>query len=266
MIAPDIDPVAIRLGPLAIHWYGLMWVAGIVGGWWVGTLRARRYPSSGWREQEIGDLTFYIALGAVVGGRLGYVLFYNLGAYLQNPLGIFAVWTGGMSFHGGLLGVCVAMWLYARKTQRDFFEVSDFLALLTPVGLATGRLGNFINQELWGKTTDLPWGMVFKTGGPQPRHPSQLYEFALEGIALFAILWLYASKPRPVASLSGLFLVCYGTFRFIVELVREPDAHIGYLAFGWVTMGQVLSIPMILFGVWLMWWAYHRAGRAPATA
>lgn len=266
MIAPDIDPVAIRLGPLAIHWYGLMWVAGIVGGWWAGKLRATRYPSSGWRVQEIGDLTFYIALGAVLGGRLGYALFYNFDYYLQHPFGVLAVWTGGMSFHGGLLGVCVGMWLYARKTKRTFFDVSDFLVLLAPVGLATGRLGNFINQELWGKTTDLPWGVVFKTGGPLPRHPSQLYEFALEGVALFTILWIYAAKPRPAASVSGLFLVCYGLFRFIVELVREPDAHLGYLAFGWVTMGQLLSIPMILFGAWLMWWAYHRTNHAPAAA
>jgi phosphatidylglycerol---prolipoprotein diacylglyceryl transferase len=259
MLAPDIDPIAIRIGPLAIHWYGLMWVSGIVGAWWVGTLRARRYPQSGWQAQEIGDLAFYVALGAVLGGRLGYVLFYNLGYYLQNPLSTLAIWSGGMSFHGGLLGVCVAMWWYARKTQRSFFAVSDFMAVLTPIGLATGRLGNFINHELWGKPTDLSWGMVFKTGGPLPRHPTQLYEFALEGVVLFLILWVYASKPRPVGSASGLFLACYGLFRFIVELVREPDAHIGYLAFGWLTMGQLLSLPMLLFGVWLMWWAHRRA-------
>jgi phosphatidylglycerol:prolipoprotein diacylglycerol transferase len=262
MLAPDIDPVAIRLGPLAIHWYGLMWVSGIVGGWWVGTLRAKRYPAAGWQPQEIGDLAFYIALGAVLGGRIGYVLFYNLGYYLQNPFSAFAIWTGGMSFHGGLLGVCIAMWLYARKTKRGFFVVSDLLATLTPVGLATGRLGNFINQELWGKTTDLPWGMIFKTGGPLPRHPSQLYEFALEGVALFVILWLYSSKPRPTAAVSGLFLVCYGAFRFIVEFVRVPDAQLGYLAFGWLTMGQVLSVPMVLFGAGLMGWAYRRVARA----
>lgn len=265
MILPDIDPVAIRLGPLSIHWYGLMWVAGIVGGWWWGTLRARRYPRLGWQPQEVGDLAFYIAMGAVLGGRLGYVLFYNFSAYLQNPLSILAIWSGGMSFHGGMLGVCVAMWLYARKTKRSFFNVADFLSTLAPIGLATGRLGNFINQELWGRTTDLPWGVVFKTGGPLPRHPSQLYEFALEGVVLFLILWWYSSKPRPAAATSGLFLVGYGTFRFIVELVREPDSHIGYLAFGWLTMGQVLSVPMILFGALLMWWAYRRAARTASV-
>jgi phosphatidylglycerol:prolipoprotein diacylglycerol transferase len=254
----DIDPVAIRLGPLAIHWYGLMWVTGIVGGWWWGAYRARRYPLLGWRSEEVGDLAFYVAMGAVLGGRLGYVLFYNLGYYIQHPFSIFAIWSGGMSFHGGLLGVCAAMWWYARKTQRPFFIVADFMAGLAPIGLAAGRLGNFINQELWGSVTTLPWGVVFKTGGPLPRHPSQLYEFALEGVALFLIIAWYSSKPRPAAAASGLFLAGYGAFRFLVEFVREPDAHLGYLAFGWVTMGQVLSLPMILFGTGLMWWAYRR--------
>ncbi len=257
MIAPEIDPVALRLGPLAIHWYGLMYIVGFLGGWWVGTVRARR-PGSGWRAEEIGDLVFYVALAAILGGRLGYVLFYNLGQYARHPLEVFYIWTGGMSFHGGLLGVAIAMWLYARKTHRRFLAVTDFLMPLVPIGLGPGRIGNFINQELWGKVTDGPWGMVFRTGGPLPRHPSQLYEGALEGVALFIILWLYASKPRPTGAVSGLFLLCYGLFRFIIEFVREPDVQLGYLAFDWVTMGQVLSLPMMAIGAWLLWRAAQR--------
>ncbi len=258
LLAPDIDPVALRLGPIAIHWYGLMYVVGFLGGWALGVYRARR-PGSGWRPEEISDFLFYIALGVIVGGRLGYVLFYNFGYYLRHPLEVFFIWTGGMSFHGGLIGVCVALWFYARKTQRPWLAVTDYLAPLAPVGLLPGRIGNFINQELWGRVTDAPWGMVFRTGGPLPRHPSQLYEAALEGLALFLILWLYARAPRPLGAVSAMFLIFYGLFRFLVELVREPDAHIGYLAFNWVTMGQVLSLPMIALGVWMLWWAHRRA-------
>jgi phosphatidylglycerol:prolipoprotein diacylglycerol transferase len=260
MIAPDIDPVALRLGPLAIHWYGLMYVVGFLGGWWAGTLRARR-PGSGWKPEEIGDLTFYVALGAILGGRLGYVLFYNFGHYLQHPFEVFAIWSGGMSFHGGMLGVAFALWYYARKTGRAFFAVTDFLVPLAPLGLGPGRLGNFINQELWGKVSDVPWAMVFRTGGPLPRHPSQLYEFALEGVALFAVLWWYSARPRATGAVTGLFMIFYGAVRFAVEFVREPDAHLGYLALGWVTMGQILSVPMILFGAGLLWFARTRAAR-----
>ncbi len=256
MFAPNIDPVAVHLGPIAVHWYGLMYLVGFVGGWWWGRLRANR-PGSGWRAEEIGDLTYYVALGAILGGRVGYVLFYNLSHYLQHPLEVFYIWTGGMSFHGGLLGVALAMWLYGRKTGRGFFAVTDFICPLAPLGLGPGRVGNFINQELWGKVTDLPWGVVFRTGGPLPRHPSQLYEFALEGVVLFLILWWYTSKPRSVGATSGLFLICYGAFRFLIEFVREPDAQLGYLAFNWLTMGQVLSLPMIAIGVWLMRRAAH---------
>jgi phosphatidylglycerol---prolipoprotein diacylglyceryl transferase len=263
MLAPDIDPIAVHIGRFGIHWYGLMYLVGFVGGWWLGVWRAKR-PNSGWQPQEIADLLFYIALGVILGGRLGYVLFYNLPYYAQHPLEVFAIWTGGMSFHGGLLGVCIAMWLYARRTNRHWLAVTDFLAPLVPVGLGPGRIGNFINQELWGKVTDLPWGMIFKTGGPLPRHPSQLYEASLEGVALFAILWWYARKPRATGSVSAVFLMFYGLFRFLVEFVREPDPQLGYLAFGWVTMGQVLSLPMILGGIWLLWWSQRR--EAPPRA
>jgi len=260
LLAPNIDPVAISLGPLKIHWYGLMYVIGFFGGWWLGVTRAKR-PASGWRAEEVADLLFYAALGVILGGRLGYILFYNLGYYLSHPLEVFFLWTGGMSFHGGLLGVILAMWLFARKSNRHWLAVTDFIAPLVAIGLGAGRLGNFINHELWGKVTDVPWGMVFRGAGPLPRHPTQLYEFALEGMALFLILWLYSSKPRPTAAVSGLFLLCYGSFRLLVEFVREPDAHLGYLAFGWVTMGQVLSLPMILLGAWMIGWAYRRMAR-----
>jgi phosphatidylglycerol---prolipoprotein diacylglyceryl transferase len=252
MLAPDIDPVAFALGPLKVHWYGLMYLTGFVGGWALAVYRAGR-PEYGWRREEVGDVLFYLAVGVIVGGRLGYVLFYNFGYYLKHPLEVFYLWTGGMSFHGGLLGVIAAMWLYARRTQRGFFAVADFIAPVAAIGLGAGRIGNFINQELWGRVSDVPWAMVFaRTGGPQPRHPTQLYEFALEGVALFVILWLYSARPRPAGAVSGMFLVCYGAFRFFVEFFRVPDAHLGYLAFGWLTMGQILSVPMVLFGAWLL--------------
>lgn len=254
---PNIDPVAISIGPVAVHWYGLMYLVGFIGGWWLGSLRARR-PGSGWRAEEIGDLLFYVALGVVIGGRVGYILFYNFALFLDDPLVLFRVWQGGMSFHGGLLGVLLAMWLYGRKTQRTFFQVTDFIAPLVPVGLGAGRIGNFINGELWGRPTELPWGMVFPFVDQQPRHPSMLYEALLEGLVLFVILWLYSSRPRPVAAVSGMFLLWYGVFRFAVEFVRQPDAHIGFIAFGWLTMGHLLSLPMILFGLLLLWLANSR--------
>jgi phosphatidylglycerol:prolipoprotein diacylglycerol transferase len=256
--APDFDPVAIKIGPLGIHWYGLMYIVGFVAGWWLGVYRAGR-PNSGWRKQEISDLLVYVAFGIVIGGRLGYVLFYNPGHYLANPLEVIQIWKGGMSFHGGLIGVILAMVLYARKTERPLLAVTDFIAPLVPIGLGTGRIGNFVNHELWGRVTDAPWGMLFRGAGPEPRHPSQLYEFALEGILLFTILWLYSAKPRNTGAVSGLFLLCYGLFRFVIEFVREPDAHLGYLALGWITMGHVLSLPMIFFGTVLLWWAYWKA-------
>lgn len=258
---PDIDPVALNLGPLKIHWYGIMYLVGFGAAWWLGHMRAK-LPHSPFKPEQIADLIFYGALGAVLGGRLGYILFYDLANYLDHPLNVFKVWEGGMAFHGGLIGVLVAMWLYSRKLKLGFFIVTDFLAPLVPIGLGAGRLGNFINGELWGKVTDVPWGMVFPHAGDLPRHPSQLYQATLEGLVLFLILWFYSAKPRPTLAVSGLFLICYGLFRFLVEFARLPDAHIGYLAFGWLTMGQVLSLPMIIAGVLLMVWAYKRQAQA----
>lgn len=260
---PGFDPVAIKLGPIAIHWYGIMYLIGFVGGWWLGNRRAQR-PNSGWTKDHVSDMLFYVAMGVVLGGRLGYVLFYKFGEYIVEPWRIFFVWEGGMSFHGGLLGVIFAMWLFGRKTQRTFFNVADFVAPLVPIGLGAGRIGNFINGELWGKATTSPFGMIVP-GWPEARYPSQLYEAFLEGVVLFAILWIFSSKPRPLGAVSGLFLVGYGSFRFLVEFVRVPDAHLGYLAMGWVTMGQILSLPMILFGAFLLWRAYRRPPLVNAT-
>lgn len=262
LIHPGFDPVAFSLGPVSVHWYGLMYLAGFAGGYGLGVLRAAR-PGSGWNSNEVADVLFYIAIGVILGGRLGYVLFYNPAYYLQNPLEILQLWSGGMSFHGGLLGVIAAMAWFARRTQRGFFQVADFIAPLTPLGLLAGRIGNFINQELWGRATDLPWAMVFPATDPArvPRHPSMLYEAFLEGAVLFAVLWIYSRRPRPTGRVSGLFLICYGVFRFLVEFVREPDAHIGYLALDWLTMGQVLSIPMVLFGLGLFFLAPGSAER-----
>ncbi len=258
---PQIDPVALAIGPLKIHWYGLMYLIGIGSAWWLASRRLSRFEP-GWNNEKLSDLVFWTAMGVILGGRLGYVLFYDLAAYLANPLLIFEVWKGGMSFHGGLLGVMLSTWWFGRRNGKSFFELMDFIAPFVPIGLGAGRIGNFINAELWGKATDLPWAMVFPTDPAQlPRHPSQLYQVALEGVALFLILWIYSRKPRPTMAVSGLFALCYGAFRFIVEFVRVPDAQLGYLAFGWLTMGQVLCLPMIFGGAGLMIYAYRR----PAT-
>ncbi|GHD52289.1 Prolipoprotein diacylglyceryl transferase [Marinobacter persicus] len=256
---PQFDPVAIAFGPLQIHWYGLTYLVGFLAGWWLGKVRSHQPWSPLKKEEQVGDLLFYMALGVILGGRFGYVVFYNFDSFLADPLWLLRVWEGGMSFHGGLLGVILAMWWFGRKAGTGFWAIADFVAPLVPVGLGAGRIGNFINGELWGKPTDVPWAMVFPQAPDSlARHPSQLYQFALEGVALFAILWWFSSRPRPAMAVSGLFLVCYGLFRFLVEFVRQPDPQLGYLAFDWLTMGQVLSLPMIFAGAVLMFIAYRR--------
>lgn len=251
IVHPNFDPVAISIGPLQIHWYGLMYLLGFATGLLLGRYRASR-PGSGWNPDEIMDVLFYIAMGVIIGGRLGYVVFYNLSFYIQHPLSVIAIWDGGMSFHGGLIGVTVGMWLYGRKTGRGLFQMADFMSPLVPTALFFGRIGNFVNQELWGRVTDVPWAVLFQTAPGGPRHPSQLYEAGLEGLLLFVIVWCYSAKPRAPGRVAGLFLAGYGLFRFLVEFVREPDAHLGPVLLDWVSMGQLLSLPMFLFGMYLL--------------
>ncbi|MBN2646178.1 MAG: prolipoprotein diacylglyceryl transferase [Thiotrichales bacterium] len=263
---PQIDPVALSLGPLNIHWYGLMYLLAFAGGWALALYRAKnRAP---WNSDMVGDLLFYVALGVILGGRIGYVLFYDLAHYLQTPSAILQIWQGGMSFHGGLLGVLIALWLLARKTGQSFLQVGDFVAPLVPIGLLTGRIGNFINGELWGKITDSPLGMAVYDPQLQMtvnKYPTQLLEAFLEGLVLLLILLWFARKPRPAGAVGGLFLLGYGVFRFFVEFWRVPDAQLGYLLWNWVTMGQILSTPMILGGAGLMFYAYRRASKMAAT-
>ncbi len=251
MNLPHIDPVAFSIGNLQLRWYGLMYLAGFALGWVLGRRRAAR-PGSGWTPPDVDDLLTCVMIGIIIGGRLGYVLFYDLPVYIADPMEILRLWNGGMSFHGGLLGVLAAFWYFAHARGRSFLEVSDFIAPLIPQGLFFGRLGNFINGELWGKVSDLPWAVVFPGGGPAPRHPSQLYEALLEGLALFMLVWIFSAKKRKVGAVSGLFAVGYAVFRFAVEFVRVPDAQLGYLAFGWLTMGQLLCVPLFLAGLWLL--------------
>ncbi len=260
---PNIDPVAISIGPLKVHWYGIMYLVAFTAGWYLGRVRAKK-PQSGWHPDEVGDILFYIALGVILGGRIGYVIFYNFSKFLENPVMLIEIWKGGMSFHGGLIGVIIAMWLFGRKTNRSFFTVSDFIAPLIPLGYGAGRIGNFIGGELWGKVTDVPWGMVFPRAGIEPRHPSQLYQAFLGGLVIFTILWLYSKKPKPTMAVSGMFLLCFGIYRFTIEFFRQPDAHLGYLAFGWLTMGQALSAPMVALGLFLIWFAYKHQSNKPA--
>ncbi|GAB3193103.1 prolipoprotein diacylglyceryl transferase [Hydrogenophaga aquatica] len=259
---PQIDPVALQIGPLAVHWYGLTYLAAFGLFLWLGRLRLSHppYNALGWEKRDVEDILFLGVMGVILGGRLGYVLFYKPLDYLANPLGIFAVWEGGMSFHGGLIGVLLAMVWFARTRQRSWLQVMDFVAPCVPTGLAAGRIGNFINGELWGRVADpsLPWGMVFRGAGDAPRHPSQLYQFLLEGLLLFVLLWLFARKPRPTGVVSAAFLVGYGSFRFLAEFFREPDAHLGLLGMG-LSMGQWLSLPMVLAGVALWVWSARRA-------
>jgi phosphatidylglycerol---prolipoprotein diacylglyceryl transferase len=266
---PQIDPVALQLGPLAIHWDGLTYLAAFGLFLLLANLRLRHEPFASvrhpqpWTRRDVEDILFLGVMGVVAGGRLGYCLFYKPAYYLANPLEMFAIWQGGMSFHGGLLGVMVAMVWYARSRQRPFFHVMDFVAPCVPTGLAAGRIGNFINGELWGRVADpsLPWGMVFRGAGDLPRHPSQLYQFLLEGVLLFVLLWLYARKPRATGRVSAMFLLGYGVFRFIAEFFREPDDHLGLLSLG-MSMGQWLCIPMIVGGALMWWWFGQRASGA----
>jgi phosphatidylglycerol:prolipoprotein diacylglycerol transferase len=223
----------------------------------LGCIRADRY---GWTAEEVEDLLFYGAIGVIVGGRVGYSIFYDFPSLIDNPLNLFKVWQGGMSFHGGLIGVLLAFAFFSRKTGKSYFTISDFIAPMVPVGLFFGRIGNFINGELWGKVSDVPWAMVFPNGGPLARHPSQLYEAILEGLLLFIVMWWYSAKPKPLGAVSGLFLVGYGTFRFLVEFVRIPDQQYGYLLLNWITMGQILSLPMIVMGLFFTVRAYQKAG------
>jgi phosphatidylglycerol---prolipoprotein diacylglyceryl transferase len=263
---PQIDPVALQIGPLAIHWYGLTYLAAFALFFWLGRLRLRHQPYASitqprpWLARDVEDILFLGVVGVVAGGRLGYCLFYQPAYYLQHPLEVFYVWQGGMSFHGGLIGVMVAQLWYARSRGRPFMQVMDFVAPCVPTGLAAGRLGNFINGELWGRVADpsLPWGMVFRGAGDAPRHPSQVYQFLLEGLLLFVLLWLYARQPRKTGQVSGMFLLGYGVFRFIAEFFREPDAHLGLLSLG-LSMGQWLCLPMIVGGIGLWWWSGRRA-------
>ena len=257
---PDISPIAFELGPLQVRWYGLMYLCGFALGWLGIRIRAKRSDSP-ISPAGVDDLIFYAALGVIFGGRVGYMLFYNFSGLVQNPLALFRVWEGGMSFHGGLLGVLVALGFFARHVKQPFLAVTDFVAPWVAPGLGLGRIGNFINGELWGAETnpDAFWAVIVDG---VPRHATQLYEAALEGLVLFLILWRFSSSPRPIGVVSGLFLMCYGIFRVAIEFVRLPDLHLneaadGYLAFGWLTMGQVLSVPMILVGIALIWLAYR---------
>jgi phosphatidylglycerol:prolipoprotein diacylglycerol transferase len=251
---PGFNPIAFEVGPVKVHWYGIMYLVGFAAAWWLGRVRAGR-PNSTWKPEEVDDLIFFGMLGVILGGRVGYVLFYGLGFWADDPFYPLKIWSGGMSFHGGMLGVLVAFAIYALRHQRRVWDVFDFTAPLPGIGLLAGRLGNFINGELWGKATSLPWGM--RVDG-RVVHPSQLYEAFLEGVVLFSVLWWFTSTPRPRYAASGLFLVIYGTARVLVEFVRIPDAQIGYLAGGWLTMGMVLSTPMVLAGVFLLLLAYQR--------
>jgi phosphatidylglycerol---prolipoprotein diacylglyceryl transferase len=263
MIAyPDIDPVIFSIGAVKIRWYGLMYVIGFLFAWWLARRRAEADHSSIKNAQQADDLLFYGMLGVILGGRIGHALFYSSTSFADDPLYLFKIWEGGMSFHGGLLGVLVAMWWFGRKINLTMWQVTDFIAPMVPLGLGFGRIGNFINGELWGKPTDSAWGVLYQG---QVLHASQLYEAVLEGFMLFAILWWYSSKRRPYMAVSGLFLLLYGVFRFVIEFVRVPDAHIGYLAADWVTMGQVLSAPMILIGATMLVMAYGREKKEAAA-
>lgn len=258
---PNIDPVIFQIGPffgigpIALRWYGLMYLVGFIAAF---ILAKRRLHTVGWSKDQLSDLLFYCFLGAILGGRVGYVLFYSFSSFIENPLYLFKIWEGGMAFHGGCLGVIVAIYFYAKIQNWRFLSVADFIAPLVPLGLGAGRIGNFINGELWGRVTDVPWAFIFPGAGPEPRHPSQLYEFFLEGLVLFVVLWLFSAKPKPAGSVGGMFLLGYGIFRFIIEFFRQPDEHLGLYSIG-LSQGQLLCIPMILVGAWLIYYAYRNS-------
>ncbi|HEY0661092.1 MAG TPA: prolipoprotein diacylglyceryl transferase [Lysobacter sp.] len=269
----QIDPIALRLGPLQVHWYGIMYLLGFAVCWWLGRRRIRAGRLPGVNEQAFGDLLFYGMLGVVLGGRLGYVFFYAFGELLKDPLMLFRIWEGGMSFHGGLLGVVAASWWWSRRQKLHLFDTIDFVAPLVPPGLGFGRIGNYIGGELFGKPTEAGWGVVFPQApefnrwtmeqiqaqfasgalDQYARHPSQLYQSVLEGLVMFCVLWWFSRKPRPRYAVAGMFALLYGCFRFMVEFVRVPDTQIGYLAFDWLTMGQVLSLPLVALGLFWLW-------------
>ncbi len=259
LVYPQIDPVAVSLGPLKVHWYGLMYLMAFATGYALALWRIR-HSNSGWTADMLSDLLFYIALGVILGGRLGYVVFYGFDRLLDDPLWALRVWEGGMSFHGGLLGVLVAVYAFCRQYRKPWFDMMDFVAPLVPTGLLFGRIGNFIGGELWGRPVvdpSYPYGMVFPHVDNLVRHPSQLYEAALEGLVLFVVLWWYSASPKPRMAVSGLFLAGYGVARFVVEFFRQPDADKGFILFNWMTMGQILTVPMILGGLVLMLLAYR---------
>ncbi len=256
-IHPQFDPIALQLGPLAIRWYGLMYLLAFASVLLLGRYRIKTQPKLGWSNRDLDDMLFLGVLGVVLGGRLGYVFFYKFSEYLHDPIRILFVWEGGMAFHGGFLGVVVAMIWFARSRGKSWMSVTDFIAPLVPLGLGAGRIGNFINGELWGRVTDVPWAMVFPLIDDQPRHPSQLYQFALEGLLLFALLWWFSRRWRPLGAVSGVFPIGYGVQRFLVEFTREPDGFLGLLAFG-LSMGQWLSLPMVIAGIAMLTWANRR--------
>lgn len=248
MTHPNMDPVALKLGPMQIHWYGIMYLIAFSLAWILAHFRIQQHED--WNNEQVSDLIFYGALGTILGGRIGYMIFYGLSDWLEHPLQVLKIWEGGMSFHGGLMGVIIALFLFGQRYHKRFLEVTDFTAPIVPLGLACGRLGNFINGELWGKPTDSNWGMIFPQIDNLPRHPSQLYEFLLEGFVLFLILFIYSQRPRVRGTITAFFLVFYGLFRFCIEFFREPDVQLGYL-YHWLTMGQLLSLPMIIIGITL---------------
>ncbi|MBP3984640.1 prolipoprotein diacylglyceryl transferase [Pseudoxanthomonas helianthi] len=285
----QIDPIAFSLGPLKVHWYGIAYALAFAAAWFLGRSRVRAGRLPGVDDNGYGDLMFYCMLGVVLGGRIGYILFYDLPTYLAHPLQVFKVWEGGMSFHGGLLGVLLASWWWARRHKLHFFDVMDFVAPLVPAGLGFGRLANFVNGELWGKYTGTNWGVIFPTTDPNvsglglnatqlqaqyaagmldrfARHPTQLYEALLEGLVLFCVLWWYSRKPRPRYAVSGLFALLYGVFRFAVEFVRVPDQQLQYLAGGWLTMGQLLSLPLVVVGLYWLWLSRRSPTLQPVVA